>query len=638
MFSVNKLCLEFFLVVVFLFPSIIFAKDVKYKVAEIPAELKENAKAVVRNNKVVFEIKSINSAVMQVDYAITILNKNGINNSYFIEFYNKFRKISNIKAKIYNERGEKIKKISNEKIKDYSAISGYSLYADNRVKYIDPEIRITPFTVEYSYKIKFKGLLHFPSFLIYSDYNISVEKSTFKVIAPKDYILRYFERNINTKVKIGQNDKFTSYTWDTTNAYAIKKEAYSLPLTEYCPVVFIAPSEFEIDKYKGNCESWKNFGMWINQLNSERDILSVEAQNKIKNLVNNIDDDFEKIKVLYDYLQNNTRYVSIQVGIGGWQPFEAETVERLSYGDCKALTNYMKTILKIAGIKSCYALVNAGKNAPQLIREFPSNQFNHAFLFVPLKNDTIWLECTSQHAACGYIGGFTDDRDVLAINDEGGKIVHTKIYTGNDNKQITKTAVILDSQGNGSVNIKADYQGVVYDKMRSILRSDDADKKKLLYRNIKIPSFDIRSFNHEEIKNIIPVVRENLKLDIRDYGIKIGNKMLVTLNLMNKMDSIPKRIKDRRSDILIRRSYIEVDTITYNIPEKYFLQETPDNITITTQFGEYKTEILSNVNKVQYVRYLKMKKGTYPSYLYDDFVAFFENIYKADEGKLILTK
>ena len=46
----------------------------------------------------------------------------------------------------------------------------------------------------------------------------------------------------------------------------------------------------------------------------------------------------EKIRVLYRYLQQNHRYISVQVGIGGMQPISASAVYTNGYGDCKGLS------------------------------------------------------------------------------------------------------------------------------------------------------------------------------------------------------------------------------------------------------------------------------------------------------------
>ena len=143
----------FLIVVIFvMLPKPIVAKELKYRIADIPKELKENARSVVRNEEIEFEITSNSSGVQRVTYAITILNKNGVDDANFTQFYDKFTHISDISAKIYDENGELLRRIPADKIIDHSAISGFSIYEDNRVKFIDPKFRNFPFTVEYTYE------------------------------------------------------------------------------------------------------------------------------------------------------------------------------------------------------------------------------------------------------------------------------------------------------------------------------------------------------------------------------------------------------------------------------------------------------------------------------------------------------
>lgn len=499
------------------------SQDYKYKISEISDNLKQNSKAVIRNYSAEFEIFAVNKASLKINKVVSILNNNGLVNSYFVEFYDKFQKIKQIKGTVYDENGKKVKSLSGSDILDYSAINGFSLYEDNRVKFINPEYSKFPFTIEYTYEISFEGLLNYPNWSIIQDYNVSVEHSEFTVKAPNEIPIRYFEYKLDDSVKISKSATSTIYKWQCEKIPSIENEIDCKSLIQESGIVYLGPVNFEIEGYSGNSERWENFGSWIFTLSDGRTILNDDTQKKIKDLIKEAKSDFEKVKILYAFMQNRTRYVSIQIGLGGWQPFPAETVDRLSYGDCKALANYMKSILDVAGIKSYYTLVRAGENEPDLIKKFPSNMFNHAIVCVPLNKDTVWLECTNQAIPCGYIGKFTDDRDVLLIDQSGGELVHTKKYLASENQMVRRSEVKLLSDGNAIAYIKIKYIGLQCDKIYRILRSQDDEKKKSIYERIKIPEFNLIDFKYDESKDLIPVVNEKLHLNLSDYSTIIGD-------------------------------------------------------------------------------------------------------------------
>src|SRR6185312_13501516 len=151
-----------------------------------------------------------------------------------------------------------------------------------------------------------------------------------------------------------------------------------------------------------------------------------------------------KARFLYNYLQKNVRYVSVQLGIGGYKPFPASFVDEKKYGDCKALSNYMLTLLKTVGIPSYCAVINAGTNAEPADPDFVNDPFNHIILCVPFKNDTTWLECTSATSPFGKLGSFTENRKALLVTEDGGKLVNTPRSTMQDNQFNSAVHLVLN--------------------------------------------------------------------------------------------------------------------------------------------------------------------------------------------------
>ena len=616
----------------------VHAREIKYKVSDIPKELKENARSVVRNEEIVLEVKSLSNASANVTYAITILNKNGLNDSYFHEFYDKFSRISGVKGRVFDENGEQLKRIPSDEILDYSSISGYSIYEDNRVKYIDPKVRNYPFTVEYTYDRSFDGLFSYPSWNPQPGFNIAVEKSSYKATVSKGITFRYLERNTSLKAIVTSDAGNNTYYWEARNLKALEWEPYSVSTQEIFPSMIASPADFEIDGYKGNLNSWTNFGEFISTLNEGKDVLNDETKKSLNELVAGTTDDYQKIQKIYQYMQGRTRYVSIQMGIGGYQPFDAATVQRLAYGDCKALTNYMKTLLEAVGLKSNYCLVNAGGDAPLMIREFPSTQFNHAFLCVPVKSDTVWLECTSQRIPCGFTGDFTDDRDILLIDKDKSKVVHSRVYGLADNIVTHNSQVKIDENGKGSVEIHKVYKGLKYDDILSTFYADDADKKRLISERMKFPSFQVQNFKYKENRSIVPSIEETLNVNFDNYLSLTGSKSFLLMNFSNTIENAPYAMRTRKTDVIIRRPSIEMDTIVYELPATLKPESIPQSVSIQTQFGEYKSKVEYTKNKLSYIRSFQLNKGKYPASEYAGLVDFFDKVSGADDMRCVLIK
>ena len=608
------------------------AKELKYPVSEIPAILKENAHTVMRLYKQEVEIKSEKAVIVTVTEVRTILNKNGEDNCYFRGPYDSLHKIVNLKGKVYDEQGKQIRSFGSDDAFDRSSISGYSMFEDNRVKIIDPKYLTYPFTVEYSYEIDQKHTFELPSW-DHGEENTSYENSSFIVKVPAGYSFRYKEYNLpNGVIKYIQDGKDV-YTWSLTNLKArIDEPMTSITKPDY-PLVELAPNNFAVGDTKGSCESWKEIGMWTQTLIDGKDNLPEATIAKMKEITANCTSDFEKVKKVYEYMQQKTRYVSIQVGIGGWQPFDAATVDKYSYGDCKALSNYTKALLTSIGIKSYYVLAHAKSGSNNIDASFPSNQFTHALVCVPMVQDTIWLECTSQRLPCGFNGDFTDDRDVLLVNGADSRLVHTKAYPAAENCINRHSSVRFTDGATGNAEVKTRYNGICYDEILTINNEDNADKKRIVTQRIKLPSFSLDKFSFTENRSQKPSFDEKLTISVTDYIHKLVNDIsLLPLNFMNKLTSIPEKVRNRKTELCIRRPYMENDTVVYQLPKGYNVTELPEKAEIAGKFGKYTASAMLQGSSITYIRHFELCKGVFPPEAYAEFREFLEQISTADEA------
>ena len=614
----------------------------RFDISLIPKELLPYASAIVRNREESIEVKDAGNSFMKVKEVITVLNKNGDDHAHIVIYYDKSDVIKNIKGLVYNEFGKQTAKFSESDFQDESVGGSSSLFVSQRVKHYLPAVTDYPYTIAYEYEIRSKQTLDFDPWEPNSSNGEAVEKSTFTFSCKPDFMVRYKENNITNKVVTGINgngDK--TYTWQVNNLKADRYEPFSPYYENYTPSVFITPEKFSYYGIDGSFSNWKELGKWVyDKLLINRQELPQETVQHIKDITKNITDPKLKAKKIYEYMQNKTHYISVQVGIGGIQPFPASDVDNQNYGDCKALVNYTQALLKAVNIDSWYCIVQSGRRYKvSLLPDFASmEQGDHIILCIPFKSDTTWADCTSETIPFGYLGDFTDDRNVLACTPQGGKLMHTPKYTVNDNLESRKASFVINKDGEISGSIHTIFKGADFDDREEILNESAQEQYKMLQKIYLINNMNIGSLELKQDKSFDPFTTENVNLSARDYASINDGKYFFMLNPVDRIDGPLKQLRNRQNEVYINRGYTNTDEVTYTVPAGYRLEKVPLNVSMDKPFAKFAASMELKGDQLTYKRKLQLIDGTYNRETYQEMVDFFQDVFDADDYTVSLVK
>ncbi|WP_220096044.1 DUF3857 domain-containing protein [Daejeonella oryzae] len=609
-----------------------------YKASTIPDSMKTNANSVVRIEESSLEIKSPAKATLSIKKLITLLNSQAAEELTFVYYYDDFRTINEVEIKVYDESGTLDRKYSKKDMRDISANGGSTLVSDNRYLYLEIATPGYPATIEVSYKISSNGLMDYNDWEP-QGYEQSVQNSKFTVSLPEAQVLRHKTTNIRIKPSETSVNGLKNYTWTVAGLKALKVEKGSQYWASY-PRINMSPADFEIDNVKGNLSSWEEFGRFYYQLSSKQFDLSAVRQQEIREMTAGLKTEREKIEFLYRYMQQNMRYVSIQLGIGGWKPFAASFVDDKKYGDCKALTHYMQSLLQAVNITSYPALINAGENAEKADLMFSNNIFNHVILMVPQPKDTVWLECTSNTALPGKLGTFTENRNALIIQSEGSYLQSTPFSSASANTLEMISDVQLTETGAAKVKLNLNGKGEYRDDMiYSFARQKSEDQKLWLVNSLGLKQADTWSTQHmsemDEVKRAI-IDLEYSKL----YEFSAGSKQFYRPRLQKLWQlSLPEDL-ERKTDYYLNCPVIKTDKTVFHLPEGFEPESLPLSVEKITAAGMYKSNFVYNEeeNTVTSTASINIPNQKISVKLYPAAKAFFDEVIKAESRRLIIRK
>ncbi|HMU09853.1 MAG TPA: DUF3857 domain-containing protein [Ferruginibacter sp.] len=556
-----------------------------YSALTIPDSLKKGADVITREENIKFVLKDPNSAKYEVHEVFTILNESGKGYLTFKQYSDKFQVLEDAEIKVYDAMGIKRNTYTKKEMMT-QAYTGSGLVPEGKITYFSVTAPAYPITVEINYELRHKGLFHYPGNYFQVPYN-SVQHAVFQVEGPADLPIRYKILNCNYQPVITKDAGKVLYHWEVNNLTAIKSERNSGPSDNYLPQVLLGPTKFQLDDYNGDMSSWKSFGEWYSSVYLKTSELKDDRKAFYNSLVKEMKTDRQKAEALYNYLQNNMRYVSIQLGIGGLKPFPASFVDDKKYGDCKALSNYLRSALDAVGVKSNVVIIEGSMNPKTIFEDFPIHYFNHVILCIPQPKDSIWLECTSTTLPFAELGPWTENRKAMMVTDQGGVLVNTPVSTYQKNTEAVRTVIEVNADGGAHVNTSCSFTGEDRDELLMRFHDMKEDEKRKFFlteKTWKQPDvFNLGTANKLSNPYWLKADMEYEKI----YSFNAGSKLFFEPRLYPIFDEDIPENSNRLRDYHFTCPYQVLDTTVYKFPAGYTLENMPKNRSVNKPFAQY---------------------------------------------------
>lgn len=554
--------------------------------ADIPEELLRDCDAVVRLSSTELVYVSPSAATERRQERITILNRAAAHKGYFACMVDKTRRLKSFSGTVTDGQGRIIRKLKRSELK-YTEIST-NLADDSGYYLLEIHVPTIPYTVTYAYEIDYRdGILAFPTFMPLSDRETSLERGEYKLIVPKDLPVAYKCQHCGEPRKSTEEGRDV-YSWALERVPAVRHEPDAPPLIDRIPLVLSVPHDFRFEGTQGSMRDWASFGMWQAGLLRDRNLLPEALRAEVHRRTDSLASPREKVRALYEYMGETTRYVSIQLGIGGLQPMSAEEVFRTKFGDCKALSNYLRAMLRECGIEADYTLIHSRR--PRMHRDFASvNQADHVILRVPLPADTLWLECTNPDVPFGYIHTGIAGHDAVAITGGTGEFVTLPAYADTLNRILRHAEITVASDGSAKGHVTERFEAALFESAMAFAKTDARQKNDYLLKRLRIPTAKLDAIACSECKDALPGIEIEYGFSTPQYLNISGSRAFMPLFPFAKRGIF--RGKERCCDIYRATGFLEIATVTIRLPENMRAEAMPPSGAYSAPTGDYSFQI-----------------------------------------------
>jgi hypothetical protein len=336
-------------------------------------------------------------------------------------------------------------------------------------------------------------------------------------------------------------------------------------------------------------------------------------------------------------VQEQTRYVAIELGIHSWKPHSSLSVLNNKYGDCKDLTTFFISTLRQNGIAAYPALILTRNNG-LTDDSFPMNRFNHIITFIPSEKDTFWVDCTTDYTTIYDLPSNNEGCNVLVIQNATGKIISTPVSTSSENEMIFQAFGEINKSGFLSLNGKI----YGYGNSKQYLKGRFIDKNEEDQRNLLVnwlseffPKVELN--NYKILENEMPEkpMTISFSIDVNKALNKSRKRNFFIPSLYNQAKSNFENPKKRETGVFYSYPRTQIDSIIIKYPVEFDIEASPDDIHLQYPFGSYDYSLDISDNMISFVRKFEITRQKIDVEEYPEFYIFMRDVEKNDKRNIV---
>src|SRR5579864_4637266 len=534
----------------------------------------------------------------------------------------------------------------------YPRVEGSELISDLRVKILRIPAADPGNIVGYEYEIEEQPLVLQSEWSFQED--IPVRESHYSLQLPSGWEYRASFLNYS-EIKVSQAGN-NQWQWTVSDVKGIREEQEMPPKEGVLGQMIVSffPPGGAAGKGFSN---WHDMGSWQMTLDAGRLSASPEIKQKVAALTGSAPTLLDKMKALASFVQDDIRYVAIELGIGGWQPHPASDIFGHRYGDCKDKATLMGSMLHEIGINSYKVVINTERGS--ITPEMPAHLgFNHQIIAIQLPESVssaslvatmqhpklgrlLFFDPTDELTAFGQIRGALQANYGLLVTPNGGELVELPMQPSAMNSIRRSAKLTLDATGKLHGEVDEVRLGDRASGERWSLRhvTKDSDRIKPIESLLagSLSNFRITKASITNLQFPDRPFGLNYTFEADSYAKTAGDLLLVRPRVLGvKAEAILETKEPRQFPIEFDGPIQDVDTFEITLPPGYAVDDLPAPIHADFGFASYesKTEVKGNV--LGYTRTFEIKQLSVPVSKAEELKKFYRIIATDERNTAVL--